>query len=111
MYGSGKGVPQNYSKAAELFTKSAKQGNVKSQQTLGLMYLKGDGVIQNSSKAIKWLTSAANQEDAKAQAILGLMYYQGRGVAKDIQKSKIYLKQSCLNKYKDACDLYTKLNQ
>ena len=38
MYENGRGVPQSYLKAVELYAKAAKQGHVYAQRKLGLVY-------------------------------------------------------------------------
>ena len=42
MYAEGQGVPQDYKKAAEWFTRAADQGEALAQTSLGVMYDKGD---------------------------------------------------------------------
>lgn len=44
MYYFGYGVPQDYKKAFEWYTKAAEQGNAKAQYRLGDMYYFGYGV-------------------------------------------------------------------
>ena len=51
MYYNGKGVDQNYEKAAAWFKKAAEHGeHVKAQFHLGQMYYWGEGVRQNYKK-------------------------------------------------------------
>ncbi|MBS0987043.1 tetratricopeptide repeat protein, partial [Acetobacter thailandicus] len=47
MYEIGQGVPQDYLKAAELFSKAANQGLPEAQFNLGNMYAHGRGVPQD----------------------------------------------------------------
>ena len=54
MYEYGKGVSQNYVKAAEWIRKSAEQGNSEAQLHLGYMYEEGLGVYQDNAKAVEW---------------------------------------------------------
>jgi len=46
MYKNGKGVPQNYLKAIELYAKAADQGHASAQYNLGLMYKNSEETAQ-----------------------------------------------------------------
>lgn len=63
--------------------KAADQGNAKSQERLGIMYLFGEGVPKNVGMGIKWLYKAAQQGQSLAQCMLGSCYEDGIGVDKD----------------------------
>jgi hypothetical protein len=67
MYHDGRGVPQDYKKTFEWFTKAAEQGNALAQLALGFMYHDGIGLPQDYVQAYKWFNLAAAQdnEDAK----------------------------------------------
>jgi len=69
IYENGIGVTQNYSKAFELYSKAAEQGEAHAHYNLGKLYLDGKGVTKNSTKAIELFTKAADQgiEDAQQQ--------------------------------------------
>ena len=82
-YFEGKGVPQDYTKAAEWYRKAAEQGNTDAQFVLGAMYYKGQGVPQDYTVAAKWYREAAKQGDADIQFILGALYNYGQGVPQD----------------------------
>ena len=82
-YARGEGVPESDAKAAQLFTKAAKQGHPKAQFRLGLIYATGEGVPESHAKAVHWYTKAAKQGNALAQSNLAMMYTHGRGVPKD----------------------------
>ena len=83
MYRNGRGVPEDYSRAAQWFGKAAEKGHARAQLLLGMMYHQGDGVAQNSLKAAQWYRKAAEQGRASAQTTLGIMYEQGDGVPQD----------------------------
>ncbi len=68
---------------AEEVILAARQGDVKAQCELGMMYLEGDGVPQDAVAAAEWFTQAAEQGNAGAQCELGGMYRDGEGVARD----------------------------
>lgn len=70
--------------------KKAKQGNVKAQYTLAIMYQFGKGVSEDDKKAFKWTRLAAMQGYPKAQNNLGYMYDVGEGVAQDNLKAYMW---------------------
>ena len=73
-YKIGNGVPQDYRKAVEWYTKAVEQGDAMSQYNLGLCYHNGQGVPRNYDKAIEWYTKAAEQgNDNARQAIASLL--------------------------------------
>ena len=47
MYARGEGVPQDYEKAVEWWSRAAEQGNSRAQFKLGLVYSNGEGVPQD----------------------------------------------------------------
>lgn len=109
-YRDGKGVTQDYSKAAEYLTKAADKGNTNSQAVLGMLYADGKGVSQNYTKATEYLTKAANKGDAESQFNLGNLYAYGKGVTLDMEKAKSYFKQACSNQFQQACESYKRLD-
>jgi hypothetical protein len=87
MYGNGKGVPQDYSKAVKWYRLAADQGFADAHLNLGLMYAQGRGVVQGYTEAVKWYRLAADQEHASAQSNLGVMHANGAGVPQDFTKA------------------------
>lgn len=85
---------EHYQEAAELFRKSAEQGNVKSQTELGICYRDGQGVEQNYEKAIEWFNRAEKQGYSEAQNCLGLCYMKGYGVEQDSEKAIEWFKKA-----------------
>ena len=81
--GTGRGVPQNDTKAARWFRMAAEQGLALGQTSLGYMYLTGRGVPKDVVEAVRLFRLAAEQGDATAQLKLGGMYALGLGVPKD----------------------------
>ena len=73
MYGRGKGIVKDDSKAIEWWKLAADQGDGKAQTNLGWMYEKGRGVNQDDQEAIKWYQLASDQGVAKAQEKLMLL--------------------------------------
>lgn len=62
----GRSVERNYSKAYQLFLKSAKAGNAESSRYLGLIYLSGNGVPKDLKESIKWFERASSLGDDMA---------------------------------------------
>jgi TPR repeat protein len=66
MYGSGRGVPQNYVQAAKWVRAAAEQGNAEAQGLLGTLYGSGQGVPKDYVSAYMWLNLAAAQGEKEA---------------------------------------------
>jgi len=66
----GRGVPQDFGRAAQLFRIAADLGHAKAQFNLGLMYARGIGVAADPNEAARWLKSAAAGGEAKAALAL-----------------------------------------
>lgn len=71
---TGKGVQQDFARAAELYETAAKMGMPQAQTRLGLLYEDGKGVPQSDEKAIEWLTKAAKTGYADAGRKLSELY-------------------------------------
>lgn len=65
----------------------AENGDVESQQLMGLLYKNGIDIEQNYHEAFKWFEKAANQGDIPSQIILGFMYGDGEGVRQNNKKA------------------------
>ncbi len=105
-YYDGKGIPQNYEKAVEWYTKAAKQGNAKAQCNLGYCYELGNGVLQSAEKAVEWYIKAAEQGHAIAQCNLGLCYKDGKGVSQSFAKAaKWFIKAAEQGNENAQCNL------
>ena len=83
MYGTGRGVTQDYGEAVRWYRRAAEQGHVSGQYNLGFMYGNGRGVVQDDTEAVRWYRRAAEQGHALGQTNLGVMYGNGRGVVQD----------------------------
>ena len=70
IYCTGRGVEQNYTKAADLFLNAADQGHFKAQYFLGRMLEKGIGVRASHTTAIYWYQKSADQGNTKAELAL-----------------------------------------
>jgi TPR repeat protein len=78
---------RNFSKALQLLTPLAEDGNPEAQYRLGMIYQNGLGKVKNLEYAKKYMSAAAQQNHAYAQHGLGVMYLYGEGVEKDESKA------------------------
>lgn len=72
----------DYNVAADLYRRSAEQGNALGQNNLA-DYLRGLGVRQSYSDAFFWFQKSAEQGYIAAQIKLGFLLMNGLGTAKD----------------------------
>ena len=86
-YYYGRGVKQDYTKAAIWYAKAAKKGNAYAQCFLGYCYKNGQGVEKNFTEAVKWYTKAAEKGFAPAQRNLGYCYEKGQGVEQNFTEA------------------------
>ncbi len=80
----------DYATALNEWMPLAKQGDVRAQFNLGLMYYNGTGITQNYKTAMKWYTLAAEQGHARAQNNLSVVYLQGEGVTENYIKAHMW---------------------
>jgi TPR repeat protein len=86
-YAGSNGAEQDFKRAAQWYHRLAKNGDVRAQTSLGLMYARGYGVAQNMAEALRWWNFAAIQNDPGAQYNLGLAYSRGEGTAVDFTRA------------------------
>jgi hypothetical protein len=84
MNGSNGYKPQQ---AFALYTQSAREGNAKAMNALGIHYSKGLGVTADVSKAFEWFEKAAQQGYTNAWINLGNLYQRGAGAAINFQQA------------------------
>ena len=106
LYSDGKGVRQDYAKAAELYLKAANQGLAIAQNFISSMYDSGQGVKQDAAQAYQWQLKSANQGFAPAQDELGNNYSSGKGVRQDYDEAEKWLQKSCESGLHEACKAY-----
>ncbi len=85
-YAFGLGFPQMDALAAEVFSRSAKEGNVESYAALGNMYSRGVHFKKDYEEAAKWYKLAADEGHPTAIFQLSIFYLEGYGVPIDEQK-------------------------
>jgi len=101
-YAQGKGVPQDYAKAAEYLRQAAEQGSAFAQNDLGAFYAKGLGVKQDDQEAVHWYRRAADHGDPLAQYSLGHDYALGRGLSKDMSEALKWYEKAAAQNQPDA---------
>ena len=98
-YYSGKGVPKDLGKAADLLRQSATRGNAEAMYGLGFIYHRGLGVPHDDTVASQWFQKAADQGVARAELELGLDYFHGEnGVKLDYAAAAKYLTMAAQQK-------------
>lgn len=93
-YSFGLGFPKMDALAAEVFTDSAKKGDVDSYAALGHMYARGIHFKKDYEEAYKWLKLASDSDHATAMFELAKFYIEGYGIPKDDEKAISLLKRS-----------------
>ena len=105
MYRNGTQIPEDDSKAFQLYKKSAEQGNAEAQRLLGFLYYDGEGILKDYKKAFYWFEKSAKNKTSKTSIRftfrrLGSMYFKGQGVKKNYKKALYWHK-----KYENSEDL------
>ena len=67
MFINGQGVPQNYEKTFELFTRAAYKGSPQAAYGLGILYAKGWGTPVDDIKAYAWFKIASETPTSDKQ--------------------------------------------
>lgn len=84
----GRGVAKNINEAYKLLNLSAKAGNAKAQNTLGLILYYGDeGININHKMAFDLFKQAALKGNTQAQTHLGLCYFKAQGVNQNLSEA------------------------
>jgi uncharacterized protein len=78
-YKLGKGVPQDLTKAEDLFGRAAAQGHIQAADNYGLLlFQRGE-----KARALPYIRAAADRGDPRAQYLLGIAHFNGDMVPKD----------------------------
>ncbi len=96
------GVEQDFKLAAQWYEKLAKQGDVRAQTSLGLIYARGYGIEKNMPLALKWLNLAAIQRDPGAQYSLSTLYFVGDGIPQNLVESARLRKEAAIRGHVQA---------
>lgn len=102
MYEQGLGVPQDFGKAAQWFTKGATLGDVHSQFALGVLLAEGRGIKENKKQSADFFELAASKNHAIALYNLGLVYAHGEARPQDFKKAAELMEASAKLDYGPA---------
>lgn len=75
-YQEGVGVPQDFQKALNWYTRAIKHGSGAAATNVGFMYDKGIGVTLNKSKALDYYKLASSMKVVRAMEIIAYMYLE-----------------------------------
>jgi localization factor PodJL len=90
----GRGMPQNFTAAAEWFERAAQRGLVPAQFRLGGLYEKGMGVKKDLDAARRLYLAAANAGHAKAMHNLAVLYAEGGDGKPDYQSAAHWFRRA-----------------
>lgn len=94
LYGTGKGVEKDISRAIELLETAAQAGHVEAKTQLAINFYHGFGVPRDVAKAIPLLRVAADAGAPEAMTLLGLAYLSGEGVESDPPRAVALLEKA-----------------
>ena len=86
-YYFGKGCEVDYTQAVYWYHKAADEGNMYSQNSLGICYQKGTGVPQSDEQAATWFEKAYESGSPDGAYNLAECYFSGVGVRKSVDKA------------------------
>lgn len=84
----------NEEEAFHWLFKSARAGNARAQNLVGMMHEAGQPVEQNDREAVYWYLEAANRGWPDAQVNAGYMYCLGKGVQKDYAQALAWFERA-----------------
>lgn len=106
LYYHGRGVKEDELAAADLWKKSAAQGNVEAMFRLAYAYTFSDKVAKTVAdpelEAAKLYYEAANAGHAEAQFNLGMMFLTGKGVVKDRSEALRWIQMAAAQGHAEA---------
>ena len=113
--GNGVGIPQSYTKAAELLMQAATVGaDPDAQFNLALMYENGHGVEQSYACAADWYEMAivsGNGIYPRAWFNIGVLYDCGDGVDQSFEKSREYFSVAAAQGHSDAIEFINAIEE
>lgn len=78
---------KHFSRAIQLLSPFADNGDAHAQHMVAIMHQNGLGVVQSDKEGYKWMMKSAEQDYAIAQHGIGFMYLEGECVEKDGAKA------------------------
>lgn len=94
LYALGKGVAQDYARAAPLLRAAAESGLAEAEYDYAVLCEKGFGVAKDPAQAIAWYRKAAAQGNADAALSLGYAYAKGIGVDRDMAQAAQWFRRA-----------------
>jgi TPR repeat protein len=94
IYEHGRGVPVDYSKAAENYLAAAQHGDAGAENNLGGLYQYGRGFPKDINLAFKWYSASAQHGNATGQYNLGSFYHLGYATPPDIARAAEWFRAS-----------------
>lgn len=94
IYECGRGVPLDYSKAAENYLAAALHGDAGAENNLGGLYQYGRGFPKDINLAFKWYSAAAQHGNATGQYNLGTFYHLGYATPPDMVRAAGWFRAS-----------------
>jgi TPR repeat protein len=89
----------DYAQAFAIWWPLARNGDAKSQASLGFMYYAGKGVGRDDEQSLQWFRLAADAGQPTAQYYLGVQYFYGRGVPRDLAQAYAWCDIALTNGY------------
>ncbi len=86
------GFEQSMSKALDWLEKSANQGYIPAQHSMGIFYFQ---ILRNEKEALPWFEKAAKQGNANSMTFLGILYSNGEDIPHDDRVAAFWLKKAC----------------
>jgi uncharacterized protein len=92
----------DYGEAFAIWWPLAKNGDAKSQASLGFLYYSGKGIRRDDRQSLLWFRRAAEAGQPTAQLFLGLQYFYGRGVRRDLAQAYSWCDIALTNGYPES---------
>jgi TPR repeat protein len=102
LYEHGKGLPLDFSKAAEYYRSAALQGYSPAETNLGGLYRRGNGVPRDAAISFHWYQLAAQHGNRVAQQNLGTFYYIGYATPIDYVQAANWFRASAMQGFAEA---------
>lgn len=90
-------IPKNLGEAFTWFMRSAKSGNPKGENAVGIAYLHGEGIPEDHATGFEWLYKSALKGYPSAQFNLGAAYLRGTGTSRNEAEAFNWFLQAARN--------------
>lgn len=97
-------IPQDLSRAYQLYTYGAALEEVNCMVELGVFHLEGKHTIHTPADSLRYFTQAKDLDHPKAMYYLGKMHMDGIGVLKNKKLAKRYIRQAAQLGYEPALE-------